>query len=104
MLKEQEEYERRKRAVEVELRKQYEDIINENKRVADMRSQKVKEEEEKERELMEAEKNGSDEVESAQSEEEKMDVDELGAKAEEIEEEEKDDELSAIPQKNDEHA
>ena len=56
VLREQEEYERRKRAVEVELRRQYEDIINENKRVADMRSQKVKEEEEKERELMEAER------------------------------------------------
>jgi hypothetical protein len=56
VLREQEEYERRKRAVEVELRRQYEDIINENKRVADMRSQKVKEEEEKERELIEAER------------------------------------------------
>ena len=56
VLREQEEYERRKRAVEVELRKQYEDIINENKRVADLRSQKVKEEEDKERELMEAER------------------------------------------------
>jgi hypothetical protein len=56
VLREQEEYERRKRAVEVELRRQYEDIINENKRVADMRSQKVKEEEDKERELIEAER------------------------------------------------
>jgi len=43
--REQEDYERRKKAVEQELRRQYEEILRENQRVADIRSQQEKEEE-----------------------------------------------------------
>jgi hypothetical protein len=51
---EQEEYERKKKGIEAELRRQYEEILRENQRVADMRSQHVIEEERKEREIQAA--------------------------------------------------